>query len=155
MKELFIGLLELIGAIIVSLLLLPIGFIYSLGYSIWISITIKKWYAFFLFWWRFVDGMFAAIGYMLHSIAYGLDLMWNVNGEIIEDIITHEECTEFSKKNIPVSASTGKLELEGKLNPRGKWFSKFLNMVFGQKAHAIDSWNYLIALRILKKDYFN
>lgn len=155
MKELFIGLLELIGAIIVSLLLLPIGFIYSLGYSIWLSITIKKWYAFFLFWWRFVDGMFAAIGYMLHSIAYGLDLMWNVNGEIIEDIITHEEHTEFSKKNIPVSASTGKLELEGKLNPRGKCFSKFLNMVFGQKAHAIDAWNYLIALRALKKDYFN
>lgn len=155
MKELFIGLLELIGAIIVSLLLLPIGFIYSLGYSIWLSITIKKWYAFFLFWWRFVDGMFAAIGYMLHSIAYGLDLMWNVNGEIIEDIITHEEHTEFSKKNIPVSASTGKLELEAKLNPRGKCFSKFLNIIFGQKAHAIDAWNYLIALRALKKDYFN
>ena len=100
MKEFFVGLLEFIGAIIVSLLLLPIGFIYSLGYSIWLSITSEKWYAFFFFWWRFIDGMFAAIGYMLHSIAYGLDLMWNVNGEIIEDIITHEECTEFSKKNI-------------------------------------------------------
>lgn len=155
MKEFFIGLLEFIGAIIVTILLLPIGFIYSLGYSIWLTVTVKRWQAFFMFWWRFADGMFAAIGYMLHSIAYGLDLMWNVNGEIIEDIITHEEHTEFSKKNIPVSASTGKLELEGKLNPRGKCFSKFLNIIFGQKAHAIDAWNYLIALRALKKDYFN
>lgn len=155
MKEFFIGLLEFIGAIVVTILLLPIGFIYSLGYSIWLTVTVKRWQAFFMFWWRFTDGMFAAIGYMLHSIAYGLDLMWNVNGEIIEDIITHEEHTEFSKKNIPVSASTGKLELEGKLNPRGKRFSKFLNIIFGQKAHAIDAWNYLIALRALKKDYFN
>lgn len=155
MKELLIGILEIIGALIVSLIILPIGFIYSFGYSIWLTLTLKKWYSFFKFWWRFVDGICAAIGYMLHSIAYGLDLMWNVNGEIIEDIITHEECTEFSKKNVTVSASTGKLELEGKLNPRGKWFSKLLNMLFGQKAHAIDSWNYLIALRALKKDYFN
>lgn len=81
--------------------------------------------------------------------------MWNINGEIIEDIITYEEDTEFSKKHVTVSASTGKLELEEKLNPRGKWFSKALNFVFGQKAHAIDSWNYLVALRALKKDYFN
>ena len=99
--------------------------------------------------------MFASLGYILHSFAYSLDLMWNVNGELIEDIITHEEHSEFSKKNITVSASVGKLEIEGELNPRGKWFSKFLNMVFGQKAHAIDAWNYLIALRALKKDYFN
>lgn len=155
MKELYLGLLEIIGAIIVSVLILPIGFIYSFCYSIWLSVTLKKWYAFFLFWWRFIDGICAALGYMLHSIAYGLDLMWNVNGELIEDIITHEEHSEFSKKNITVSASTGKLELDGKLNPRGKWFSKMLNVVFGQKAHAIDAWNYLVALRALKKDYFN
>jgi len=154
MKELFIGVLELLGALLVSIVLLPIGFIYSLGYSIWLTITVKKWYAFFAFWWRFIDGMASAIGYIFHSIAYGLDLMWNVNGELIEDIITHEENSEFSKKNVTVSASTGKLELEGKLNPRGKWFSKMLNFVFGQKAHAIDAWNYLVALRALKSDYF-
>ena len=133
MKELFIGLLELIGALLVSVLLLPIGFVYSLGYSIWLSITVKNWKAFFLFWWRFIDGICAAIGYILHSVAYSLDLSWNVNGEIIEDIITHKEDTEFSKKNITVSASTGKLEIEDKLNPRGKWFSKMLNLVFKQR----------------------
>ena len=154
MKELFIGLLELIGALLVSILLLPIGFVYSLGYSIWLSITVKNWKAFFLFWWRFIDGICAAIGYILHSVAYSLDLSWNVNGEIIEDIITHKEDTEFSKKNITVSASTGKLEIEDKLNPRGKWFSKMLNLVFKQKAHAVDSWNYLVALKTLKSDYF-
>jgi len=155
MKELGIGLLELIGASIVSVLILPIGFIYSLGYSIWLTVVAKKWSAFFLFWWRFIDGICAAIGYVLHSIAYGLDLTWNVNGELIEDLITHKEDTEFSKKNVTVSATTGKLEIEDKLNPTGKWFSKALNFAFGQKAHAVDSWNYLVALRALKKDYFN
>jgi hypothetical protein len=155
MKELLFGLLEFFAAILVSIFLLPIGLIYSLGYSIWLSITIKKWYAFFVFWWRFIDGIAAGIGYMLHSLAYGLDLMWNVNGEIIEDIITNQENTEFSKKNVTISASVGKLEIENKLNPRGKLFSKFLNFIFGQKAHAIDAWNYLVAVRTLKKDYFN
>lgn len=155
MKELGVGILELIGALVVSLILLPIGFIYSFGYSIWLTLTLKKWYAFFLFWWRFIDGIAAAIGYTLHGIAYSLDLSWNVNGEIIEDVITHKEDTEFSKKNVTVSASTGKLEIEDTLNPRGRWFSKVLNFAFGQKAHAIDAWNYLVALRSLKNNYFN
>jgi hypothetical protein len=125
MKEFFVGLLEFIGSIIVTIILMPIGFIYSLGYSIWLSITIKKWYAFFLFWWRFIDGMFASLGYILHSFAYSLDLMWNVNDELIEDIITHEEHSEFSKKNITVSASVGKLEIEDDILPTSKegWVS--------------------------------
>jgi hypothetical protein len=49
MKELFQGLWALIWAIMVSILVFSIGTLYSLGYSIWLSISLKKWYAFFHF----------------------------------------------------------------------------------------------------------
>ena len=155
MKEFIKGLLELIGAILVTIIIMPLGFVYSILYSLWLTVTLKDGLAFFKFWWRFFDGILSSIGYMFHSIAYGLDLMWNVNGEIIEDIITHEEHTEFSKKNVTVSASTGKLEIENKLNKRGKFMLKVLNVTFNQNQHAIDAWEYLVEMRKLKSNYFN
>lgn len=155
MKELLSGLITLIGAIIVSLFMFSIGTLYSFGYSIWLSVTLKKWYAFFTFWWRLVDGVCACIGNILFELAYSLDLGWNVNGELIEDAITTEENTTFNQKNITVSASVGKLEIDGKLNKFGKKFSKFLNIVFGQKKHAVDSWNFYESKKKLRDQYFN
>jgi len=155
MKELLSGLITLIGSLIVSALMFSIGTLYSLGYSIWLSVSLKKWYAFFQFWWRLVDGFCAVIGNILYELAYSLDMGWNVNGELIEDLITHEENTTFNQKNISVSASTGKLEIDGKLNKFGIKFSKFLNIVFQQKRHAIDSWNFLEAKKKLREQYFN
>src|SRR5574343_6552 len=149
MKELLQGIWSLIWAIIVSVLMFSIGTLYSLGYAIWLSITLKKWYAFFQFWWRLIDGFCAAIGNFLYEAAYSLDLSWNVNGEILEDMLTTEENTTFNQKNISVSASTGKLEVEGKLTKSGKRFSKLLNFFFGQKQHAIDAWNYTKAKKEL------
>ena len=155
MKELIKGLLELIGAILVTVLIVPIGFLYSLVYSFWLTITLKKFSAFFMFWWSLIDGILAGFGYMFHGLAYGLDLIWNVSaGEMIEDAITAKEDTEFRKKNVTVSASVGKLEIERKLNGRGKSVSKLLNYTFGQKSHAKDAWNYLVGLRKLKGNYF-
>jgi len=154
MKELLSGLLTLIGALIVSVLVFTIGTLYSLGYSIWLSVSMKKWYAFFQFWWRLFDGICSVLGNILFDLAYSLDLGWNINGEIIEDMITHEENTTFNQKNISVSASTGKLEIDGKLNKFGRKFSKLLNIVFGQKRHAVDSWNFLEEKKKLRSKYF-
>lgn len=69
-------------------------------------------------------------------------------------MITHEENTTFNQKNISVSASTGKLEIDGKLNKFGRKFSKLLNIVFGQKRHAVDSWNFLEEKKKLRSKYF-
>lgn len=154
MKELLSGTWALIWALIVSALMFTVGTVYSLGYSIWLSVTMKKWYAFFLFWWRLIDGFCAAIGHAFYEIAYALDLGWNVNGEILEDMITSEENTTFNQKNISVSASTGKLEIDGKLNKFGKIFSKVLNFAFAQKQHAIDAWYYTQAKIKLRNQYF-
>ncbi len=154
MKELLIGIITLIGALIVSSLMFTIGTLYSLGYSIWLSVSMKKWYAFLQFWWRLFDGLCSVIGNIMYDLAYSLDLGWNINGEIIEDMITAEENTTFNQKNISVSASTGKLEIDGKLNKFGKKFSKFLNIVFGQKKHAVDSWYFLEEKNKLRSQYF-
>lgn len=154
MKELGVGLWSLLWASIVSGLVITIGTMYSLGYSIWLSVSGKDWKAFFRFWWRLLDGFCAALGHLLYECAYSLDLMWNVNGEIIEDMITAEENTTFTQKNISVSASTGKLEIDGKLNRFGRLFSKTLNLFFGQKQHASDAWRYTQARKQLKEQYF-
>lgn len=154
MKELIKSIWALTWALIVSVLMFSIGTFYSLAYSIWLTITFKKWYAFLLFWWKLIDGFAAAIGHCIYEIAYSLDLAWNVNGEILEDLVTTQEKTTFSEKNVSVSASVGKLEIEGKLNKFGRIFSKLLNFAFGQKQHAIDAWNYLQARLKLKSEFF-
>ena len=154
MKEFFQGVWALIWATIVSCLMITIGTVYSLGYSIWLTITLKKWYAFFIFWWRLIDGIFFALGHMLYELAYSLDLIWNVNGEILEDFMTAEENTTFTDRDISVSASVGKLQKEGKLNRFGLWFSRLLNFAFGQKQHALDAWEYTQAKKALREKYF-
>ena len=154
MKELLQGIWTLIWALIVSSLMFSIGTVYSLGYSIYMSVTLKDKWMFFKFWWRLIDGFCAAAGHALYELAYALDLGWNVNGEILEDIITAKEDTTFSQKNISVSATTGKLEIDGDLNKVGKIFSKVLNFFFGQKQHAKDAWLYTKARKELKEQYF-
>lgn len=154
MKELLGGLWALVWAIIVSVLMFTVGTLYSLGYAIWLSVTAKDWKAFFRFWWRLIDGFAAALGHILYEIAYGLDMGWNVNGEILEDMFTAKEDTDFSKKNISVSGSIGHLEVDGDLNKTGKIFSKLLNFAFNQKRHAVDTWNYMLAKKELDDKYF-
>lgn len=155
MKELLQGFIILISALIITTFSWTIGLLYSLGYSVWLTITLKKWYAFFTFWWRFIDGFAAALGHVLYETAIALDMTWNVNGEIVEDLITHEENTTFSQKNITVSASIGKLKTDGKLNKVGLCFSDVLNRVFNQRNHSIDAWHYYLDKQKLDDKYFN
>ena len=156
MKELSKSLFALIGAIIVSVIFIPYGIIYTLIYGIWFSKRAKKgnrWTAFFRFIWRIIDGILAAFGHLIYAIGYCLDLIWNMFGEAIEDTVTTEEDTEFTKKNVSVSASIGKLQIDGKLNKFGRAFSKALNFAFGQKNHAPGAWRFLQAQRENKKFY--
>lgn len=154
MKELLKGLWALVWAAIVSVLMFSLGTIYTMLYSLWLTVTLKDFKAFFMFWWKTVDGLAAALGYIFYRIAYGLDMGWNVNGEILEDFFTHKEDTNFGEKNITVSATIGKLEIDDDLNKTGKWFSKILNFFFNQKQHAIDAWKWTQARKELKEQYF-
>jgi hypothetical protein len=157
MKELLNGLWVLFCALIVSCLMFSVGTLYTLLYGIWFSRRAKKGNrltALFRFLWRILDGMAAAVGYALYEMAYSLDLAWNVNGEIVEDMVTTKEDTEFTKKNVSISESIGKLEIDGDLNKFGKKFTKMLNVFFNQKQHAIDAWRFNQAKKKLMEDYF-
>jgi hypothetical protein len=154
MKELGYGILIIILALIASCLMFTIGTAYSLGYSIYMSLSLKDWKRFPMFWWRILDGYCACIGHVLFETGVALDMAWNVNGEILEDMVTSEENTSFSNKNITVSASVGKLESSGHLNRSGEIFSKLLNIIFGQKNHAIASWLYHQYKTELKEELF-
>jgi hypothetical protein len=148
------SLVVLLMSLIVSVILIPVGIVYSLVYSIWLSITLKDWKRFFKFWWKLLDGLLYSVGHVFYNTGFALDLIWNVNGEILEDMITSEENTTFGDKETTVSASVGKLEIDDKLNNYGKFCTKILNIVFWQKAHAVDSWNYQLAKKELKSKYF-
>lgn len=154
MKELGNGIWSLFWALLVSVLMFSIGFLYSFGYSIFMSFKKRDIKIFFKFWWRLIDGFAAALGHMLYEIAYSLDLGWNVNGEILEDMLTTKEDTTFGQKNISVSASVGKLEIDNNLVKSGKRFSKLLNFFFNQKQHAVDAWRYTKARKELKEKFF-
>ena len=154
MKELLKGVLAFLGALLVTVILQPLLFSYSLIYSFWLTISLKDWTSFFVFWYRLIDGMAAAVGHSLLQIAYSLDLTWNVNGEMVEDFVTHKENTNFSKKNISLSASLGRISIDGDLNSFGRGLSNFLNFAFNQKSHAEDSWNYHTHREALLNKYF-
>lgn len=155
MKNFFNSLLILFGTILVSIVIFPIGFVYSLGYNIYMTFIQKDWTIFFKLLWRIINGILTALGYIILQTCIGIDMIWNVFGELFEDCFTAKENTDFAEAGITVSSSTGHLEVDSELNTFGKSFSKLLSLVFGQKQHAIDSWKLDQAKKELKKQYGN
>ena len=154
MKEFVKGLAVLIGAIIITLLYLPIGFSYTYIHAFYFWAKSKKRKTFLSLVWRQIDGSFAVLGYLMHHTAVALDMLWNVNGELIEDLTTTSENTWFGNKSTTVSTATGKEEVLNRQKPRGKWFNKTLNLAFGQKSHAADSYELHKKQEQLSRKYF-
>ena len=143
MKDLLKGLLWLFGACLVFPTLIVLGFIYNFFYSFWLSY--KKWYSFFLFWIKMIDGYLSVAGYIFKHIGIGIDMLGNVNGELLEDIVTPMEQTHFGDKNITVSASLGEIETKGwKLSKFGTKLSIALNWFFNEKSHTKYAWEYYL-----------
>jgi len=154
MKYFFTSLVTLIAAILVTAVYLPLGFAYSLGHAVYMSFKSDK-YRLLKLLWRIINGFFAAVGYILFHLAVGLDMFWNVFGELIEDFFTHEEQTHYGEPLITVSSSTGDIQKRGRITKLGLGFSKLLNKVFGQKQHCLDSWELHNKSKELRKKYFN
>jgi hypothetical protein len=72
---------------------------------------------------------------------------------MFEDLVTTREDTLFGTF-ITISEATGKEEKEGFLTPFGKWFSKLLNKVFGEKKHCLDSLELGLKRKELESKYF-
>lgn len=110
------GFVAFICSIILGIILLPISFIYSL------LVNIKSLNIFFL------------------NNAITIDILGNVNGELIERIVTKEKNTFFGRRGITISASLGYLEVNNKLNKKGLWLSKVLDIAFNEKNHCIEAY---------------
>ena len=154
MKEFLNGLKTLIGAFIITVIYLPIGYTYTYGHAFYWWIKGKKTKTFFQLIWRQVDGTLAALGYLMHHVAVFKDMLWNVNGELIEDLTTTSEETMFGVKNTTVSTATGNEEVKKRQKPLGVKFNVWLNWLFGQKRHAVDSLELHKKKEELAKVYF-
>lgn len=136
-KRLISGPIALLASIVIATILLPVGFIYTIGKyakecKINPFLTMLK---------NFGLSILFVISYLCMRVAVAIDILGNViAGEFLEDFITSKEDTLFSKPDITISSSTGALEVEGELNKTGNWFSKILSKVLGEDNHAILSY---------------
>lgn len=136
-KKLISGPIALLASLILSIILLPVGFLYTIGKyakecKVNPILTMLK---------NFGLSILLVISYLCMRVAVAIDILGNViAGEFLEDFITSKEDTLFSKPDITISSSTGALEVEGELNKTGNWFSKILSKVLGEDNHAILSY---------------
>ncbi len=139
----WIALVEITSAIILAVILFPVGIIYSL--LIQPLIFYKEFKVF-----KYIKNFFAQIWHilmhLLHTIAFSIDLLGNVIvGELLELIITKQKDTWFGKREHSISQSIGFLEKYDFLNKRGIWLNRFLSIIFGQK-HCINAFENYIKL---------
>lgn len=143
MKKEITPILLLISAILISIVIIPLGIIYNACKAFYHSVNKTPLYAiwyFFLYWFFVAYQIWNALKYMMTKLAISLDLIWNAtSGEMIEDFVTAKEKTLFGHGNITISAATGQLEESDELNKTGKKFSKFLSAVLG-KNHCLEAW---------------
>lgn len=132
--------IQLISAVLIGSILLPLGFLYDLGKSI----KERKVVGFFKSFWTLIKELLLVIAWLVGRVAFAIDLLGNVvSGELLEDIITSEEETLFRKGDVSISASTGDLKVRLKLNKVGKFFDKLLDFFFEKNHSFLAFENYL------------
>lgn len=149
-------LLEFFSALILSIIIIPLGVLHNILKSIYHSYKLNPLNAikyFLIYWLKFIYQIWNAIKYLSHHIAITIDLFGNAtSGEAIEDLITTEENSYFGRGDITISAATGEIEIKNKLNKTGKWFTKSLNKMFNEEFHAIDAYKREIKNKQIKKN---
>ena len=140
-KKKYLAIIEFLSAVILATVLFPFGLIYNLYLPFKRKYNIKRLVKFFK---DFVSSIYTLTMYMLHQVAYTIDVLGNVIvGELFEDIITTEEDTLFSNPKHSISQSIGYLQHIKKLNKRGLFFQKSIDKVFG-KNHCINAFLHAI-----------
>lgn len=135
-KTIIKGPIYLISAIVLGIVVIPVGLIYTLGKKI----VEFKFSSFFGQIGMLLIHILFVFSWLCERIAVGLDILANVaSGELIEDCITSKEDTLFGEPGITLSASTGQIEYLEKLNPTGKWFTNILSSVF-EENHSLHAY---------------
>lgn len=135
--------LLLIAGTIVFGLVTTIGIFFNLIESVYKSIQWKFWLGichFFKYWWHLIKEVYNAVSYLFIHIAIGFDLIGNASGgKMIEQAVTEERDTLYGKGKITISAATGKVEVDGKLNKEGAWLTWALTKVLGNH-HSVNAY---------------
>jgi len=142
MKEFLKSIFTLFFACLITLglVVIPILPLYTFGHIFWSSHKNNDVRIIVLRLLKIIDGVLCAIAYIIYSIAIALDMIWNVFGELFEDLITHKEETYFGEKDITVSASIGQIKTNNHLNKFGKFKERVLNFFFNEKDHCGYAW---------------
>jgi len=160
MKKIFkesIPTLQLIAAVILGIIVIPLGLIWAFGKPFYDNFKSKRSpkdaFIWFLRYWinifiqiiyvisYFLDKLviilkmiffefrvWAGFKYLEHTIAIVIDLFGNVtSGELIEDCVTTKENTLYGNGKYTISAATGYLLIKNFLNKTGLWFSSVLD----------------------------
>lgn len=139
-RRILLNFVYLIAAIVLGLVLIPIGGIYHIGkliYEFKFRMILHQVH-------RFFYHILNSISYIAKHIAIGIDLLGNVMaGELLEDIVTSNEDTFYGHSEYTISAATGKLEQDKALNKTGLFFTSILSKVF-EKNHAILAYRYIL-----------
>lgn len=132
-----------IGGIIAFTPVIVSGMIHNLVKAFYNSFQYKFWRGivnFVLYWLNFIYQVWNVVKYIQLHLIIAYDLLANVaGGEMIEDIVTAEEKTLYGRGDITISAATGKVELDNKLNKTGKKFTHLLSKVLGQ-GHSVEAY---------------
>jgi len=140
----FYSILEIISAIILLIILFPIGVIYSL--LIQPFIHFKK-YNVFKYLYNFIYQIIYVIFDTFHQVAIYIDIIGNiVIGDLMEICVLKDKNiidTWFGKKEHTISQSLGELEINGKLNKFGIFITKLASKVF-EDNHCINAYNHYI-----------
>ncbi len=138
----WIAVIELIAAILLAIILFPLGLLYSLYLPFRKGLNFVR---FIRYWKNLFIQIYTLIMYMFHSIAFTIDVLGNVIvGELIEDLITKQENTWFGCRLHSISQSIGQVQSNNMLNKFGKFLQKSIDFVFG-KNHCINA--YLFKLK--------
>lgn len=147
MKELK-PLMLLTGAVLITVFLVPLGILHNFVKSLIGCFKLKFWYGLYKFvgyWLAVLYQIWGSIKYLMIKVATALDLIWNAtSGELVEDCVTTVELTLYGRGDITISAATGELEDDDKLNKVGKGFSEFLNITL-EDDHCKKAYKKLLA----------
>jgi len=82
---------------------------------------------------------------VLYHIAVNIDILGNINGDMIRDIIILDQSKKniFNEQFVTISASIGHLIATDNINKRGLWFSNLLDKAFKEKNHCLNAFNQL------------
>ena len=138
----------LVGAVIITVFLIPLGILHNFVKSLIGCFRLKFWqglWKFVKYWLMILYQIWNVVKYFMVKIAIALDLLWNAtSGELVEDCVTSSEVTLYGRGNVTVSAATGELEEDKRLNNVGKGFSNFLSLALDEN-HCARAYKKLLA----------